>query len=69
MDKIDIYVKGVMISDGSHDYAIPESLYNEHKDFITDCDEDDVEDCEKWNFLFSDYRVEGKFEFYIKLKQ
>lgn len=69
MDKIDIYVKGVMISDGSHDYAIPESLYNEHKDFINNCDEGSSEDCEKWDFLFANYRIDGTFEFYIKLKQ
>lgn len=69
MDNIDKYVKGVMISDGNHNYAIPESLYNEHKGFINNFDEGDYEACSKWNSLFSEYIIDGTFEFFIKLKQ
>ena len=69
MDNIDKYVKGYMLNDGSHKYAIPEKLYEEHKVFINEFDEDSEDDCAKWDRLFSEYRVDGTFEFYIKLKQ
>jgi hypothetical protein len=69
MDNIDKYVKGYMLNDGSHKYAIPENLFKENENFIHDFDEDSVEDCDKWDRLFSEYRVDGHFEFYIKLKQ
>ena len=69
MGNIDKYVRGRMLNDGSHEYAIPESLYNEHNDYIENFDEYRYEDCQKWDSLFGHYRVEGNFEFYIKLKQ
>jgi len=68
MDNITKYVKGVMITDGDHEYAIPEGLYNEHQEFIDRNDVDSEEWCDKFNDLFGVYRIDGNFEFYIKLK-
>ncbi len=62
-------VESIFISDGSHGYYIPISLYNEHISFIDDFNEGELEDeyeaCNKWEELFRKYRMNGSTKIYI----
>ena len=56
-------VKCKSFHDGSHDYLIPESIYEKYQSLLDEFDED-AADLSEFDDIFSKYRIDGSTELF-----